>query len=92
MNRPQRFFYFILIPLSFIFYPSIIYAKEIGSLNTSYSIGEKSQTDDIEDRDLSGDFHFYKYGVNLKAKSEKELSYRMVLPTIKKSLKPDTRI
>lgn len=53
---------FILQPLSFL------RAEASYSTKVSFQTGEKSQTDNIEERDLSGNYKFYKYSITTKAK------------------------
>jgi hypothetical protein len=52
-------------------------ADSLGSTEISYSTGKRSQTDGIEERDLSGDYSFYKYGLTVKATPLEDFYYRI---------------
>jgi hypothetical protein len=52
------------------------YANSLGSTKISYSTGKRSQTDGIEERDLSGDYSFYKYGITVRATPLEDFYYR----------------
>jgi hypothetical protein len=51
-------------------------AGSLGSTKISYSTGKRSQTDGIEERDLSGDYSFYKYGITVRATPLEDFYYR----------------
>lgn len=75
---------FILYTFSFILYPSVAYADNLGSTKVYYASGEKSQTDDIEERDLSGSFSFHKYGLSVKTEPLAGFHYRTAFSYYKK--------
>lgn len=52
-------------------------ASSLGSTKISYSTGKRSQTYGIEDRDLSGNYSFYKYGITVKAEPIEGFYYRV---------------
>jgi hypothetical protein len=56
----------------------------MGSTTASYSTGERSQTDGIEERDLSGNYNFYKYGFSVKAEPSKDFVYRVAFKDYEK--------
>jgi hypothetical protein len=53
------------------------YADSLGSTQISFSTGKRSQTDGIEERDLSGNYSFYKYGITVKADPLEGFYYRV---------------
>jgi hypothetical protein len=52
-------------------------AGSLASTAISYSAGKRSQTDGLEERDLSGDYSFYKYGITIKAYPLEDFYYRV---------------
>ncbi|NQT95498.1 MAG: hypothetical protein HQ572_03520 [Candidatus Omnitrophica bacterium] len=66
---------FTLLILLF-FLPPFAYADTLGSTKISYSTGERSQTDAIEERDLSGSYTFHKYSIAVKAEPLEDFYYR----------------
>ena len=52
-------------------------ANSLGSTEISYSTGKRSQTDGLEERDLSGNYSFYKYGITVKAEPLEDFYYRV---------------
>lgn len=68
----------LLLPFSFLLFPSpFAYAEKTDSIKTYYTTGERSQTDEIEERDLSGSYSFYKYGTTVKLRSFKNIYCRL---------------
>ncbi|MFH1867583.1 MAG: hypothetical protein ABH843_01305 [Candidatus Omnitrophota bacterium] len=68
----------LLATLSFLLLTShVAYAKKTDSIKAFYATGERSQTDEIEERDLSGGYSFYKYGTTVRSKSFKDIYYRL---------------
>jgi len=63
-------------------------ADSLGSTEISYSTGKRSQTDGLEDRDLSGDYSFYKYGITVKAKPLEDFYYRVGFKDYHKKFDP----
>jgi hypothetical protein len=59
-----------------IFEAGLAKAGSLGQTRVFYLTGKRSQTDGLEDRDLSGDYSFYKYGVSVKAKPLEDFYYR----------------
>ncbi|MFH0732499.1 MAG: hypothetical protein V2A72_06220 [Candidatus Omnitrophota bacterium] len=67
----------ILIIYIILCYSVMCYASSGGSVELYFATGEKSQTDEIEDRDLSGDFDYYKCGFSSNLNLEKNISLKM---------------
>jgi len=68
-----------LSALTFTLYPSsFLYSStpDLGSTKIYFSSGEKLQTDNSDERDLSGDFSFYKYGTLVNANPDKGIRYK----------------
>lgn len=62
---------FLIFFTMFIFSsPGLCYASSKNTLEPYFATGEKSQTDGIEDRDLSGSFKYYKYGLSFNSKPQ----------------------
>ena len=62
----------IISPLS-----SQCYASSKNTIKPYFAAGEKSQTDATEERDVSGSFDYYRYGISSNFKPEKNLSLKL---------------
>ena len=67
---------YLLVILIVFFTNPLAFADSLGSTTISYSQGKRSQTDGLEERDLSGDYSFYKYGITVKATPLEDFYYR----------------
>lgn len=61
------------------------YGNTLGSTKIYYSTGEKSQTSGIQERDLSGYFSYYKYGIRVTAEPLKKFFYSIAAEDYHKS-------
>jgi len=81
---PYLFLYILTSTLHpLIFAPA--YASTLGSTKIYYASGEKSQTDNTDERDLSGSFSFYRYGTSVRAEPSAKINYRVGFGEYKKS-------
>ncbi len=85
--------YFIAITVATLLSPALCYASPTGSVEPYFTTGEKSQTDGIEDRDLSGSFKYYKYGMQAKTdyNIEKNLSLKAGFENYRKDFVGNTQ-
>jgi hypothetical protein len=67
----------LIMILSCFFITALANADSLGGTTISYSQGKRSQTDGIEDRDLSGNYSFYKYGIVVRAEPLEDFYYRV---------------
>lgn len=51
-------------------------AETLGTTKIYYSGGKRSQTAGIEERDLGGEYSFYKYGISVKAQPKEGFQYK----------------
>ncbi|MBN1406079.1 MAG: hypothetical protein JW946_06130, partial [Candidatus Omnitrophica bacterium] len=72
----KKCFLLLICAAGGLLFPSLCRAEMKGSVTPSFSTGIKSQTDAIEERDLSGNFWFYKYGLSGTLKPDNKLSLK----------------
>lgn len=64
------------------------HADMLGSTKIRYNTGKKSQTTDIEERDLGGYFSFNKYSISVKAEPKEKFYYRASYQYYRKTFDP----
>jgi len=67
----------IFICINLLLPPATSYASFKNTFRPYFAAGKKSQTDNIEERDLSGSFDYYKYGFSSSFKIDESLSLKI---------------
>ncbi len=67
----------ILLISIILSFPAVCPASSKSTIKPYYATGEKSQTDATEERDVSGSFKYYKYGISSNFKPERNFSLKL---------------